>query len=597
MPINIFGDEETSEAVETMISENPDSLNLFGDPEVIEEVAKDGLSYGDSEDLSYGTSEEPEDEFSRRTTPDPLNLNAGQSRTQQLFKSFADVASDIGRVYPVAEAAANITSSTWGLPLSGLAGLIATEISSVANLDIDKGLKFGDKVRRNAEDFLVYQPKTERGQKFTESLVSPMAAYNDIAGSIAQRIDDAGNPATAAVVKTGIQFLPTLISGRAMLRQVKASLPSEISAEYSRTISKGLKKGVNINPKAKQYSSIVKFDEQGELAITKIIENKNRLGLTDKYNEVVEGLPNDLPQFAQAIENTKGLIYEDIATLLKQTEEGSASTRPTKFLLKDPMAPNERIVPGGVTRPTAIGTKFEVDLNKTAAKLDELMDNDAIRRFAPETIKYAAERKEFLLDRGGKQGATDAHNSIKILNQTLDHYYRDPTPALKGKALVDAFIADDMRTQLDTIVNSATDTRLAPLQEAYGALKVIEPHVNKKVLQEARKSGRGILDLANISSVGHVVKGLMSHEPATVAAGVATKAMVSGYKLLVDPNRQVKRMFKNADDLLDKHGVGFQRPLSKKSPVSEDIQKRYESGNLTPDQVKAFMELRKRGKL
>src|SRR3989304_5272183 len=110
------------------------------------------------------------------------------------------------------EAALNLATQTYGLPLTGFAGL--------AGLPFGKSQEWGDVAQRAT----IYEPKTEAGHKILGAASLPF----ELLGQASEKVADwarekTGSPLAATVAGTGIQALPILFGARSMMRKTKTA--------------------------------------------------------------------------------------------------------------------------------------------------------------------------------------------------------------------------------------------------------------------------------------------------------------------------------------------------------------------------------------
>nr|NIS51023.1 hypothetical protein [Phycisphaerae bacterium] len=125
---------------------------------------------------------------------------------KKLMKDEWQNAQDIGNLYPVAEMAASITTNLYGLPISGLAGLV---FGGIPSLIMDKN--YISPVMKWAQDALIYQPQTEAGRRLTHRGFYPFELLQKI-GDVAQDkvYEETGSKGLATAVGTVIEALPAI---------------------------------------------------------------------------------------------------------------------------------------------------------------------------------------------------------------------------------------------------------------------------------------------------------------------------------------------------------------------------------------------------
>jgi len=496
---------------------------------------------------------------------------------------------DIGKVYPAIETGLNMITSAYGIPASGLGGL--------ATLFATGDLGKADKAIKKIQEGLVYLPQTEEGERLTRATAYPFEQIERGAEYAGGEVERLGYPNVAATVHSAISSAPVLAGGKMAMGKVSGKPIAAIGKELSSAIKKGVNKAVRPSVVKKSTSSQVKrYFDQAESAITEIVKNKDNLNIIDETGAKVEGLPKTLDQFSQAIEQTKRSVFEEYDALAKET--GGASV---KRELSYPLRKGEKVVFDEVGKGTAVESPVTIDLGATAKKLDPTINNKIFNDFSPETVEYAKSRMESLKGRE-KYSAVEAQEGIQMLNQTLEQFYRDPSPQMKGRAYVDALIANDLRKQLDSVIERTTGKEYQSLKKKYGDLKAIESDVTKRSIVDARKNNKGLIDFSDIFSGHQIIKGMMAKDPVSIAAGTGAKGLSKYYKMLNDPNRIVKKMFSDVDKLYEAKNVSNVPPPIGQPPINiqgavNSILERFNKGDFSPEQVAAFDELRKRGAL
>lgn len=287
-------------------------------------------------------------------------------------------------------------------------------------------------------------------------------------------------------------------------------------------IEKGIRPSIEGNRTAPQQQ---KYMGNAVSAVKSIVANKENLQLTDEFGETIKTLPQNLKQFGQAIDQTKRNIFTQYNTMAQQAGEVGAN----------------------------------VDLRPISNELVKASNDKVLNTMAPATAKYAAERAQ-ALSKVGQFTADEAQNAIAIANQSLEAFYKNPGYDTASKAYVDALVVNRLRNSLDSVIEGVSGPGYQDLKRQYGALKAIEKDVNRRSIVDARRNDKGLIDFSDIFSGSEMVRGVLSMNPSTVAAGGTAKLIARLYKLKNDPNRIVKGMF-------DK--VGKRLPPSTPTEVSE----------------------------
>ena len=195
----------------------------------------------------------------------------------------------------------------------------------------------------------------------------------------------------------------------------------------------------------------------------------------------------------------------------------------------------------------------EIDLTAVSKKLEPVIKNKALRDLYPETVQYAQKRAAILKKRESYT-TMETQEAIQMLNQTLENFYRNPSPQMTGRAYVDAMIANHLRKGLDIGIAKTTGKQYQALKRKYGALRTLEKDVVKRAIVDARKNVKGLIDFSDVYTGYHIVKGLLAAEPSTLIAGGMAKGIARYLRLRNDPNRIVMKMFKDVDKLIGERG-------------------------------------------
>lgn len=435
----------------------------------------------------------------------PDNIEPDYSRPWRFGSEILETIKNVGKVYPAFEAAAQMATSSYGIPISGLVGLVA--------------LPFGADSANNAieatQKFLVYQSQTQGGQQLTNAVNYPNQKLRDLGQWVGDKSD---NPIAAAMSSALIEASPAL-TGLTKLA------PKTMQVNVS-TVEHGINKGVRPSVVKKElWNQREKYMQNAQIAVDEIVTNKDNLRLSDRDGNVNVGkLPKTLEEFSQAINQTKNNIYAQYDALSKKADASGAYV---------PMTP-------------------------IVAELDNLMSDRVLQTLSPETIKYAEMRKAAFTEpvdpnnptggRISKEFSTqETQKMVQLLNQSEKAFYANPTPEMKGRAYVDALIANNLRSGLDAAVEGSTGVEYQPLKIKYGALRMLETDVTKRAIVDARKNIVGLIDFSDIFSSSQLMQGLIAQQPGLLASGATIKGVSAFFKRMNDPNHIINKMFQKYD--------------------------------------------------
>jgi hypothetical protein len=337
-------------------------------------------------------------------------------------------------------------------------------------------------------------------------------AATDAVKRTAPVVKEAGEKTAETVARGAIA---TTEAGRRAAQKVPdLFVPSQAKLESK--IDNLFTKAVRPTVRGKETASQVeKAREQAVDAVKTINLNKDKLQFTDEIGQVTTGrAPESLREFSQSIEQTKRNIFDEYNQLAKQTGDAGVKVDPGDF----------------------------VD------EFDTFINDKAVQAAAPETIKYAKSMRS----RYGELGdltPEEVENVIKIYNQDLNTFYKNPTSDQGRKVAVDAMIVNNLRKQLDDAISKTTGGQYQALKNQYGALRSIEKDVLNATLRDARRNAQGLIDFTDIFTGGELAAGVISMNPALMGKAAVQKGIKSYFKWLNDPNNQVKRMFSEAETL------------------------------------------------
>ncbi len=424
-------------------------------------------------------------------------------------------------VKPVAvgDAALNLVTSAYGIPASGIAGLVAMTTDEpdgkpgIIN-NIDARLDRGQQAMTATQNALIHEPKTAGGEQLAGAVAYPLEKLNDLGAMAGGKLAEKGYPNAAATAHSLIAGSPAFLMAKG---KGKVATAADLDAQLAKTVEKGMNKGVRPSVAGKELAGNVRdYHAKAMTAVEEIVKNKNDLKLTDAEGNKVVKLPENLKQFSESIEQTKREIYKEYTKMAEASGNAGA------------MIPTQPII----------------------AELAPVLESVPLMDHSPSTVQYAKAKIKTLQDRGG-YSVLDAQDSIQKLNESLDSYYKNPTPARLGKAYVDAIVANNLRSLIDDVITKTEGPGYAELKQKYGALRSIEGDVTKRAIVDDRKNTKGLIDFTDVFSGYHLIQGVLTGSASTVTAGIASKIIAGTTKLLNDPNTHVKKMFKTAEKLVE----------------------------------------------
>jgi hypothetical protein len=269
----------------------------------------------------------------------------------------------------------------------------------------------------------------------------------------------------------------------------------------------------SIKPTAKKTLATGEKYENNILTALKTIKaNADKLNIEDSTGELVSRTPKNLNEFAQSVEQSKALVFNQYDSLAKLAGK--------------------------------IGV--EVDTNSVIKELENVIQNKALRITNPELIKYTTGWIERLTELGSVDTQT-MQEVIKNLNTSLQAFYKNPAFDSAQRASIDAGIANQFRKLLDETIEGATGGEYQALKNQYASLKAIENDVVRASMRDARKNVKGLLDYTDIFTGGQMIGGVLSLNPSMFTKGAIERGFKEYIKFLNDPNRAVSKMFEKLE--------------------------------------------------
>jgi len=336
----------------------------------------------------------------------------------------------------------------------------------------------------------------------------------DILGQGAKRDASAiSNAVTGVTDKVGDVASGVKNKIGSMVPEMKpVDITSDMVAKSDQSILDSFNKGVKPSVSGKGTSGKIDlYNSKVVDAVKTIAQNKNSLSITDEFGDATGKLPTNPRQFGQAIEQTKQQIFNQYDALAKDAGEKGAT----------------------------------VDLKPAVSELNKLASDKVVNDLHPELAKYALERATALKARG-TYTTSEAQTAVQNLNRSLESFYKNPSYDTASKASVDAMIANNLRTGLDTAITDVKGSGYAELKGKYASLKAIEADVNKRAQIVARKTTGG-LSFGDVFSAEEVIRGLSTMNPTAIATGVGVKAATTLWKYFNNPDRYIANMFQAAD--------------------------------------------------
>ena len=141
---------------------------------------------------------------------------------KELLNESWEMAQEIGSLYPLAETTATVLTTFYGLPISGIAGLMALP----ANFLFDD---VSAKVVETVQDWLIYHPQTEKGEALTGRAFYPFIKLDQIGNQAGNKVlEETNSPLAAAGVHALIAGSPAFIGLRGIPKAAMGKIQSSV---------------------------------------------------------------------------------------------------------------------------------------------------------------------------------------------------------------------------------------------------------------------------------------------------------------------------------------------------------------------------------
>jgi len=287
----------------------------------------------------------------------------------------------------------------------------------------------------------------------------------------------------------------------------KKLIPAPVEQRISSAIRYGFEKGLRPAVSGKQnFAQTQDYYAKAESAVKSIVQNKSNL----IYADASQGLPKNLNQFSEAIDQTKRTIFKQYDDILQ-----SSQLRGRGVVLDD------------------IGQELGAI---SSNRVNQLAGGTGLKQAAEKSVEYK-----------GELTLTEAQDLIAKLNVRQKAFLRNPTPDQASGAAVDAFILNRLRAKVDSAVEQYG---YAGLKRQYGALRHIEKEVSHRAMVDARKNVKGLLDFSDIYTTTEMLRAAATLDPASGVFAVTMRGIKEYYKRLNDPNRIIMKMFSDVDSMV-----------------------------------------------
>ncbi|MCP3681590.1 MAG: hypothetical protein GY861_02775 [bacterium] len=294
----------------------------------------------------------------------------------------------------------------------------------------------------------------------------------------------------------------------------KARTPKYVEKILQSEVKGKIEKGIKPNLTKFGAEARNNYFKRASAAVEDLVENKNSLKIVTELGEETGKLPETMGQFQQLIGQRKAQIFKAYDDISK-------------------------------------GTRGTVDTGAIRRLLRVFKNNKTIK-LSPETVKYAEQRMGILKE-GGELTATEVQNHMQFLNHSLKAYNANPSQAAWGHVQVDLLIKQNLQKILERQIAKQSGSKYSELKKLYGNLKTIEQDVNRAVNRIANAAEHNVLDVGTDVFASHQsVAAIARMDPTLLTAAAAAKGTRWWSKHLMNPDRKIRLMFKNAEKIIEK---------------------------------------------
>lgn len=407
------------------------------------------------------------------------------------------------------------------------------------------------------------------------------------------------SPGVRSAINTGFQPQAGVVSRGPVLGGPPTTLPG-IEARIGERFAQGVglpTKGVNAHP------DLARVQSNAVDVVKDIVGNKNDLRLTLPSGDEVTGrLPSSRVQFAEAMDQRKGKIFDAFNQMAKDADAsavdpyatpinkhreafheaqlGEARTRQelvqanntlTQALARQSQAGNVYATSGAnaAVKQAQAGLKkaqaaFEraqqrvqsardtaarpwVDLKPISEELAKVANDRVTRNNSEAVANYAGEKARTYATEEA-YSAQEAQRAIKQFNSSLKAFYDNPSYDTAARASVDAMIANKLREGLDRMVSQATGPGYQQLKNLYGAYSALEKQVTRAAARGMSKPESEFLNrIFNVTSGEQLLEGVLSMNPAAIGRGLLLRVAKHMESSRSSPDRMIQKMFEDAD--------------------------------------------------
>lgn len=396
-------------------------------------------------------------------------------------------------------------------------------------------------------------PAVQAGREtFREKIVEPIKGMIQRPETI---LPKAAETVKEHPVETFLNILPFSKLAKTATTAAEVSQVKNIEHAVRQGYSKGVMGGME---KGKKISAIDKYFNNAIDSTVDVVRNKKDLSFVNANGETITGrLPKTLGEMGQTVADRESKIYQGFHQMAVEAKESG----------------------------------IRINMDRIGKALEDIANDSVVQNETPGAAKYASEKAKTyrgvsaevmrdatgtpILGPEGKPVTAAARpveydplqmeRAIKIYNQKLAAYQKNPHPEIAKQADIDGVIVKMMREDADNAISKAKGPRYSELKKAYGAHRAVEEDIVRKFNKEMRNSiGKDWVDITDIYSMGEALTGILTGHPLMIAKGgsfAAAKKIMTHYWM---PDTRVAKMFDRVDEILEGGKLGgFTQSLGK----------------------------------
>ena len=316
-----------------------------------------------------------------------------------------------------------------------------------------------------------------------------------------------------------IEEFKNLVKTEAEVSTTLGNLNEIKNLDINKNMSESINKSIKPTVVAKKGSEAIKdFERATVSSIDTILDNTDAIKYIDEiWEEITKANPETMREFWDAIRQAKEIVYNNYADEAIKAWDVWAKVNTTKIV-----------------------TELETMKNK----LSEMIWQQSSVKYIDEIVSELKTKPELDIK--------TAQENVKINNNKLQTFYKNPSYADASKTVIDAMVNNILRNELDTSISKALDNgNYKNLKQKYWALSKIEKEVNKRAIVSSRQNTRWLIDFTDFVSADLAVNWMLRIIGWDVAWWVANVArwwvlntLKNFYKKINSPDYQLQKLIK-----------------------------------------------------